>query len=95
MNATIYIHKANTAAWEALENKSEWVNAMLKEHASMEYGPVNPTAAQLPEIWEQVEALGFTYKGETGEGGLHHSVSVIKQNGMSAQLDVKNGRVVV
>jgi hypothetical protein len=35
MNATIYIHKTNQAAWEAIENKSDFVNALLKEHRAL------------------------------------------------------------
>jgi len=31
MNATIYIHKTNQAAWDAIDNKSDFVNACLTD----------------------------------------------------------------
>ena len=81
-HVNIWIRKKDWAAWESLEDKPTFLHEALQN-------------VSIKTIAEQVEEQGFTYVGESGEGGLHHTVTVKDRFGTAAQLDVKNGKVVV
>lgn len=81
-HANIWIRRSNQAAWDALDNKSDWINSHLKDTTSADddYSPKS-----------QVEAAGYVFIEIDDDGQVHCR----DRSGEDYYFDVKYGKVII
>ncbi len=71
MRTHIWIRKENEAFWNSIENKSEWLNAILKQN-----NPIGPVSEAVPVLSIKVDKE-TRYKGDSKRFGKPVSLESI------------------
>lgn len=102
MNATVYIHKNNRAAWDSLENKSDWLNNHLKDLKTDARSPLDPQQKPIDmsqDDWDesiegQTANAGFRFVEVDSDGMVHATKGDPSNDDNHFYFDVKFGKVV-